>query len=157
MKIRKLAILCAAFLCANFAMAISLPSGLANAATAQSSNLSDKLAVAKLMQDFQNSFSSLNENSTVADFKKAAEALKNVDASKCPATVKEKFNALRGEMSDYADAVQKILKEYNIQDSDIVGAVDKLHPELAEKFQAYAAKLQKAAQEFVQAAVPYLK
>ena len=157
MKIRKIAILLAAFLCANFAMAISLPSGLANAAAPQTASASDKAAVAKLMQDFQNSFASVNENSTVADFKKSAEAIKNIDASKCPAAVKEKFNALRGEMSSYADAVQKILKEYNIQDSDILGAVDKLHPDLAEKFQAYAAKLQKAAQEFVFSAMPYLK
>ncbi|MBR6389184.1 MAG: hypothetical protein IKS15_03600 [Opitutales bacterium] len=157
MKIKKIALLFAALLCANFAMAINLPGGLANAAAAQTASASDKAAVAALMQDFQNSFASVNENSTVADFKKAAQAFKNIDASKCPAAVKEKFDALRGEMSSYADAVQKILKEYNIQDSDILGAVSKLHPDLAQNVEKYAASLQKSVHEFIFAAAPYLK
>ena len=60
-------------------------------------------------------------------------------------------------MSSYADAVQKILKEYNIQDSDILGAVSKLHPDLAQNVEKYAASLQKSVHEFIFAAAPYLK
>ena len=155
--IKKLAILCAAFLCANFALALNLPSGIANAVSAGQASASDKAAVATLMQDFQGSFASLDENSTVADLKKAAESLKNIDASKCPALVKEKFKAFCGEIESYAQTAQKILKEYNIKDSDLLADVEKLNPDIAQKIQAYAGSLQKAAQEFIYAAMPYLQ
>ena len=156
--IKKSLIICAAVLCANFSLALNIPSGLANAAAAaQNANASEKASVMKLMQDVQNSFSAMDRDSTVADLKNAVASLKKIDTSKCPAAVKEKFKTFCGELESYAESASKLLDEYKIKDTDVLEDIVKSNPNLAEKFQKYSDSVKKAGKEFMASAMPYLQ
>lgn len=135
---------------------------LAKMRSAKKVSAQEKESVVKFMQDFKKAFEDISKEKLM-DFdsiERAIDRFANIDASKCPSEVREKYDAFLKDLKEQISEVKKIINGDDSGGNNSIGegmdGLLKTKQNIAEKISDISKSLQKSSQEFTSSLLPYL-
>ena len=135
---------------------------LAKMQSARNASADEKTAVRNFIEEFKNAFGGADGGKSldISSLEKAINKVSEIDISKCPSDIKEKFDAFIKNFKEQLSELEKIFICVDLSNANDVekriAEYANAHPEIAEKIDKISLSLQKNAQEFATSLAPYL-